>query len=434
MEKKHLLWQDGLGALQWFVFLLANAMALPIVIGGIFQLEAAEVAGLMQRTFFVVGITSFLQGWLGHRLPIADGPAGIWLGVFVIMGEMAVRQGSDLVTTLQTLQGGMLVTGGILIFLGVVGWIHKMLRFFTPLVTGAYLLLLGIQLSGVFLQGMLGIEGESPTLHPSSALLGIGVFLLVLGISAWGRGWVKSYAVLIGLSIGWAVYDGLGIGEKQTLPEGGSPFPELFAWGMPQWDLGLALSGIMVAMILISNTVGSLTAVGQVLQPGSDMDRRALNRGGWVGGIANALSAVFSTVGMVPLSVSAGLMRLTGQTRMRPFLLASLLFAGIALIPPLIRFLSVIPGPVAYAVLMASFVQLIAIGVQTILREPLDERRLTILGVTLMVGVGTMFLPMGAFITLPSVVQSIISNGLLVGTFLAVALEQVWVPKKRTAG
>ncbi len=160
MERKH-IWQDGLGALQWFVFLLANAMALPIVIGEIFQLQPADVAGLMQRTFFVVGITSFLQGWIGHRLPIADGPAGIWLGVFVIIGEMAVRQGSDLTFTLQSLQGGMLVTAGILIFLGVLGWIQKLLRFFTPLVTGTYLLLLAIQLSGVFLQGMLGIEGES---------------------------------------------------------------------------------------------------------------------------------------------------------------------------------------------------------------------------------------------------------------------------------
>lgn len=149
-----------------------------------------------------------------------------------------------------------------------------------------------------------------------------------------------------------------------------------------------------------------------------------------MGGIANALSAIFSTVGMVPLSVSAGLIRLTGQKRMRPFLIACLLFTGMALIPPIIRFLATVPGPVAYAVLFASFAQLIGIGLQTILRDKLDERRLTILGVTLMVGVGTMFLPVELFSTLPSVVQSIASNGLLLGTLVAVTLEQIWVTKR----
>ncbi len=430
MKRGKFLWQDGLGALQWFVFLLANAMALPIVIGEIFQLQTTNVAGLMQRTFFVVGITSFLQGWIGHRLPIADGPAGIWLGVFVIMGEMAVRQGSDLTLTLQSLQGGMLVTAGILIFLGVLGWIQKFLRFFTPLVTGTYLLLLAIQLSGVFLKGMLGIEGESLSIHPGAALVGLGVFLLVLGVSAWGRGWIKSYAVLIGLVLGWILYEGFGLRETAAISQSGSFLPEVFAWGMPQWDLGMALSGVLVAMILISNTVGSLTAVGEVLRPGSSLDKQALNRGGWMGGIANALSAIFSTVGMVPLSVSAGLIRLTGQKRMRPFLIACLLFTGMALIPPIIRFLATVPGPVAYAVLFASFAQLIGIGLQTILRDKLDERRLTILGVTLMVGVGTMFLPVELFSTLPSVVQSIASNGLLLGTLVAVTLEQIWVTKR----
>ncbi len=430
MKRGKFLWQDGLGALQWFVFLLANAMALPIVIGEIFQLQTTDVAGLMQRTFFVVGITSFLQGWIGHRLPIADGPAGIWLGVFVIMGEMAVRQGSDLTLTLQSLQGGMLVTAGILIFLGVLGWIQKFLRFFTPLVTGTYLLLLAIQLSGVFLKGMLGIEGESLSIHPGAALVGLGVFLLVLGVSAWGRGWIKSYAVLIGLVLGWILYEGFGLRETAAISQSGSFLPEVFAWGMPQWDLGMALSGVLVAMILISNTVGSLTAVGEVLRPGSSLDKQALNRGGWMGGIANALSAIFSTVGMVPLSVSAGLIRLTGQKRMRPFLIACLLFTGMALIPPIIRFLATVPGPVAYAVLFASFAQLIGIGLQTILRDKLDERRLTILGVTLMVGVGTMFLPVELFSTLPSVVQSIASNGLLLGTLVAVTLEQIWVTKR----
>ncbi len=54
-----------MGTLQWFIFLLANSIALPIVVGGLFHLTTEEIFYLMQRTFFVVGISSFFTrvGW-----------------------------------------------------------------------------------------------------------------------------------------------------------------------------------------------------------------------------------------------------------------------------------------------------------------------------------------------------------------------------------
>lgn len=47
----------------------------------------------MQRTFFVVGISSFIQGFFGHRYPIAERPAGSWVSVFVILSGVTAHQG-----------------------------------------------------------------------------------------------------------------------------------------------------------------------------------------------------------------------------------------------------------------------------------------------------------------------------------------------------
>lgn len=80
-----------LETIQWFVFMLANAVALPIVIGSIYQLDYIETAGLIQRTFFTVGIASMLQGLFGHRLPIMEIPAGIWVSVFTVMAMTGAR-------------------------------------------------------------------------------------------------------------------------------------------------------------------------------------------------------------------------------------------------------------------------------------------------------------------------------------------------------
>lgn len=113
-----------MGTLQWFIFLLANSIALPIVVGGLFHLTTEEIFYLMQRTFFVVGISSFVQGWIGHRLPIADGPAGSWVGVFTVLAYATVGQ-DQLHSTLQILELGMIISGVILIGLGVTGFIGR---------------------------------------------------------------------------------------------------------------------------------------------------------------------------------------------------------------------------------------------------------------------------------------------------------------------
>lgn len=63
---------------------------------------------------FVVGISSFLQGWIGHRLPIADGPAGSWVGVFTVLAYATAGQ-DQLHSTLQILELGMIISGVILI-------------------------------------------------------------------------------------------------------------------------------------------------------------------------------------------------------------------------------------------------------------------------------------------------------------------------------
>src|SRR5687768_11730246 len=82
----------SLRSLQWFIFLIANGLAVPIVIGQLYHLSPLEIAEFIQRTFFVIGISTFLQVAFGHRLPLIDGPAGIWLGIFVVMGQMTANK------------------------------------------------------------------------------------------------------------------------------------------------------------------------------------------------------------------------------------------------------------------------------------------------------------------------------------------------------
>ncbi|PGV64625.1 xanthine permease [Bacillus cereus] len=418
-----------MGTLQWFIFLLANSIALPIVVGGLFHLTTEEIFYLMQRTFFVVGISSFLQGWLGHRLPIADGPAGSWVGVFIVLAYATVGQ-DQLHSTLQILELGMMISGVILIGLGISGFIGRILFLFTPLVTGTFLLLLCLQLSGVFLKGMLGITATVSQIDGFTAIIAFSIFLFVIILSNFGKGFVKSYAVLIGLISGWIIFL---IAGKVTIPSQVTHFvqlPHIFAWGLPKWNTGMAVSSFVMVCILVSNTVAAIIAINQATIHKATIEQKQLKDGTWVGGISHIISSVFSTVGVVPLPATAGFIRLTKQKYIRSFLMACMLLVVMSLFPSIIRYLASLPSAVASAVLMASFVQLIGIGLNNIKQVELRERNVTILGVAILFGSGVMFLPSGALRSLPSVMQYIFGNGLFVGTVVSILLEQIWRIKK----
>ena len=428
----------GIGSLQWFIFLLANSLTIPIIVGQVFQLSPVEISGLMQRTFLVVGVSSLLSGWLGHRLPIPDGPAGIWLGVFVLMGQMAVAQGLDKTGSLQLLEGAMLLTGVFLIIVGLTGWMNKLLKLFTPLVNGVYLTILGFQLSGMFLKGMIGVSDKTSTIQPGIVIISFVIFILVLALSVWGKGWLKSYAVLIGMVVGSIAF--IIVNGSQPMPKTSSiiSLPDVFAWGVPKLDAGMFVSSIMVAFVLISSIIASVAAMLQVFGDKITVDHSAkqdrkkgsLKGAGIISGINTILSSVFSSVGVVPFSVAAGFVRMTGQSRMLPFFIASIALAVISFFPKVYSVLAMLPGPVAYAAMLASFTSMAGIGISSVLKEALDQRRLTILSTALSLGTGVMFLPQAVFTALPTVLQYVFSNGVMVGMLVALILEQVWRPTK----
>lgn len=412
--------------IQWFVFLLASSVAMPIVIGAIYDMNFIEISGLMQRTFFVVGLASLLQGLFGHRLPIMEGPAGIWISIFSVMAVTGVQSGTPLAGTLRTLETTMIVTGVFLFLIGIFKISQKILPIFTPLVTGTFFLLLTVQLSGTFLKGMLGLQGSSSTIQLIEAILAFLTFFIVLGLSTFARGWLSNYAVLIGIIIGWIGYIILVGGQGDLENVSYFSIPKWFAFGPPAFDLSVIPIAFITAVILISNVVASIVAANQILGSGTKDNSIQVNRGTTFSGINHGLAGIFSAIANVPLATSAGFIALTGQKRKMPFIYAAILLIFITFFPPIVALISSIPSPIANAALMASFVQLVGLAIRNVTLEPLDSRKGTIVGIAYLIGMGTMFLPTDVFANLPSIVQNVMSNGLLVGTGLVILIEQLW--------
>ncbi|MET3683272.1 xanthine/uracil permease [Alkalibacillus flavidus] len=416
--------------IQWFIFLLANAVAIPIVIGSIFDMQTADVMQLMQRTFFIVGIAGYLQGLIGHKLPIVDGPAGLWVSTFSVFAISIGTAGEQGVEALRLLEAAMILTGVFLMMFGLFKVSGNIIGLFTPLVTGVFLTLLTFQLSGTFLEGMLGLGSDVTQVDTGQFTVAMITFSTVLILSIFFSGWMKSYAVLIGISVGWLVFV-LSFGAKD-LAVGDAPVvqaPEMFAWGAPIFDWSVVPIALLTAFILLSNIVAALAATSNVIDGEVNFSQTQMNRGSFTLGLNHGISGLFSGVAVVPLASTAGFIQLTGQTKKAPFMWASALLAIVSFFPIVISFLAMIPSPVANAALLATFVQLMGLGLRNLFAEPLHERRMTIITVSMLLGGGLMFIPPESFSHLPETVKQVVSNGLLVGTIIAVILEKVWKTK-----
>ncbi|WP_371017571.1 purine/pyrimidine permease [Pseudalkalibacillus sp. JSM 102089] len=424
--------RNTLSALQWAVFMIAGSIVAPVAIASLFNMDPAMAAGFVQRTMFVLGVAGILQVTFGHRLPINEGPAGLWWGVFVLYaGLSSTLFGSD-IETLQALELAMIASGVIFILLSAFGLVEKLSRLFTPVVTGIYLLLLVAQLSGSFLNGMMGVG----YLKEGIDLRIAGLSLLLVFISIWFSrsmpAMIQQYSILIILIIGWIIFAVFGLAKPIVVPEGGMiELPEVLAFGYPIWDSGMIITAFLVTLLLLTNMIASIRVVEEVLNKLANTKPMGRYRqAGFVSGINQLLGGVFSAVGSVPISGAAGFILTTGLKQRLPFVLGSGFIIIISLFPALMGFFAALPEPVGYAVIFIVFVNMVGIAFNEFKKDQ-SEGKPFIIGISFMVGIGTMFIPPEAFQQAPPIAASILNNGLILGSITAILTEQILYKRQR---
>lgn len=289
---------------------------------------------------------------------------------------------------------------------------------------------MGLQLSGTFVSGMLGVNSPGAAINIKAIALSALVVLVVIWVSLKGRGFLRSVAILAGMLAGWLVSLPLGIsGPEDWGPVDIIKVPGLFAWGMPTFDPGIIFTSIITGLLVLSNLVASILAMEKTI--GREFPRRVYNRGVAFTGLADIMAGAGAVVGFVPYSAGAGMVSLTGVASRVPFIIFTLAMMLLGLAPPVGAFLSSIPAPVGYSVMMASFAQMLGFGIRDYLRLKLDNRDFFVVGVSVLFGAGVMFLPQDAFRDLPLTARYILGNGFITGMILVILLEHVILPASR---
>lgn len=426
--------KSTLSGLQWMAFMIAGSIVAPIAIADLFGLSSVETTGLVQRTMFVLGLASLLQGIFGHRLPINEGPAGLWWGVFAIYAGLSSTLFSSNMETLRGLEGAMIASGIVFILLTVFNLIHKLAKLFTPVVLGVYLMLLILQLSGTFINGMLGIGYRQEGVDIPVTIFSFVLVIFTFYISRHRVVWISQYSILISIVLGWALFALLGLSKPLVInPQNIVQFPKPFEFGAPIFDAGMITTAIFVTMLLLTNMIASIQVVNSVIarQQGTTPKDVSFRKSGFISGINQLLGGGFSAIGSVPISGAAGFVATTGITTILPFITGSIFVLLASLSPHIMALFAALPTPIGYAVTFVVFSNMFSIAFAQFDQETDTKRSRLVIGISLLTGVGAMFVNAEAFEGISPILTSLLNNGLVLGSLTAIIVDQITKLGKR---
>lgn len=117
----------------------------------------------------------------------------------------------------------------------------------------------------------------------------------------------------------------------------------------------------------------------------------------------------------------------------KPFVLGSMLVVFISVIPFFMNAFASLPSPVGFAVNFVVFSAMVGLAFTEFDSYEKSElkRVRAVIGISLLTGVGIMFVPESALKDMHPVFISLLSNGLVLGTLAAIAMDQFQLWRRR---
>jgi xanthine/uracil permease len=417
------LWLYGM---QHLVFFVAGTTIMPIAVGSHLGMSQAEIAAMLQRSFLIFGVTSLLQVKLGHKYPIIDGPAGLWTSMIIIMASAAVDAGRPLAELCADLELSIMASGAAIMLVVALGLLKWVLKLFTPLVNGVIITTMVLQMSITLVKGVVGISEERQVAEGRSMLVFLITAAAILFVTVYMKGFLQSIATLVGVAVGWIAAAIAGLWPAPSFQGGIFSLPEPLSWGTPALNPGIMASCIIGELLLMSMTFASMGSMSAAL--GESADEKTVGRSLLLQGFATILSGIFPAVPPMPYISSTGVVLMTGVAARKPFALACVMIIVLGLISPVFLLLASMPVLVAYSTTIVIFALIFGQGIREFKKCVMDNRESYIIGISMILGIGTMFLPSGAFSALPQSLELILSNGLVVGTVAVILLERALKP------
>jgi len=330
----------------------------------------------------------------GGKVPSYLGSSFAFIGV-VIAATAYAGKGPNANIGLDL--GGIIACGAVYTLIGVIvqavgtGWIE---RFMPPVVTGAVVAVIGLNLAGIPVKNMAAGNFD--------AWMQLVTFVCVGLVAVLTRGMVQRLLILVGLIVASIIYavltNGLGLGKPMDLSGVlGAAWFGLPNFAAPVFEANAMLLIAPVAIILVAENLGHIKAV--TAMTGRNLDQY-MGRAFIGDGVATMVSGGAGGTGVTTYAENIGVMAATKIYSTAIFFVAALIAVLLGFSPKFGAVIQAIPLPVMGGVSIVVFGLIAVAGAKIWVDNKVDfsdNKNLIVAAITLVLGTGDFTLRFGQF-------------------------------------
>ena len=376
--------QTGAMGVQHVIAMFGSTVLAPILMG--FDPNMAILmSGIGTLIFFLI---------TGGRVPSYLGSSFAFIGV-VIAATAYAGKGPN--PNIGVALGGIIACGAIYTLVGFIvqavgtGWIE---RFMPPVVTGAVVAVIGLNLAGIPVKNMAASNFDS--------WMQLVTFVSVGLVAVLTRGMVQRLLILVGLIAASIIYavltNGLGLGTPiNTAGVAAAAWVGTPNFSAPVFNANAMLLIAPVVIILVAENLGHIKAV--TAMTGKDIDQY-MGRAFIGDGIATMVSGSAGGTGVTTYAENIGVMAATKIYSTAVFLVAALIAVVLGFSPKFGAVIQAIPLPVMGGVSIVVFGLIAVAGAKIWVDNKVDfsqNKNLIVAALTLILGTGDFTLKFGQF-------------------------------------
>lgn len=329
------------------------------------------------------------------RVPSYLGSSFAFIGV--VAAATAHGTGTGANPNLGMALGGIIACGALYTLIGGIvmatgtAWIERLMP---PVVTGAVVMIIGLNLAPITVSGVLGKPFELWTTLITVLCMGF--------VAVFSRGFLQKLLLLVGLLLSYVIYalltNGLGMGVPIDFSAVAvASWVGLPTVSAPVFEMNAILIIAPVAFILVAENLGHIKAVGAMT--GQNLTPE-LGRAFVADGVATMLSGSVGGTGMTTYGENIGVMAVTKVYSTLVFVAAGAVAIMLGLSPKFGAMIATIPTPVLTGASIVVFGLIVIAGAKIWIDNQVDfsnHKNLMVASITVILGTGNFGLMIGDF-------------------------------------
>lgn len=407
--------------LQHILAMFVANIAPVMIVAGACGLDSKNIAMLIQCAMIIAGVGTMVQLYpiwrVGSGLPIVMGISFTFVSILCFIGG---KYGYGAVV-------GAVIVGGLIE--GVLGLLAKYWRkIVSPIVAATVVTAIGFSLLNVGATSFGGGSGAEDFGSVENLLLGTITLVVCLVFNILAKKHYKQLSVLAGLVVGYVIAIFMGKVDFSGFQDCGIfSVPTIMPF-KPEFNLSAIVSVVMIFLVSATETIGDTSAV-VASGLNREVTEKEISGSLACDGLVSSISGLFGCLPITSFSQNVGLVAMTKVVNRFTLLMGAIIMVLAGFIPAVGTALATLPDAVLGGCTIMMFGNIVVSGIQMIEKCGFSQRNVTIVALSLSIGLGFTTVP-EIFVSFPEILRQVFAENCVAVVFIVAIVANLVLPRE----